>query len=282
MMLLDYHETDDFTNESFKARVFVRHTNSTSIGCRLHWHEALEIFHVRKGHLTVTISGTIYELHEGDTAVVNPHELHRSIEFGDHTTHVNLKIHRDFIDSRSPDLCHKAYIHPLFFNNVMFRHKISDRKLGECIESIVHATNSASPGWELHFKSEVFKIISVLFNGHIQIEPGPKQSFKNILSIRNLINYININYANQLTLSALSNMAGYSDAHLCRLFSSIVGCSPITYLNTVRCENAYRLLKETDLSITEIATASGFNDANYFTRTFKKLLGQTPSQVRKE
>ncbi len=64
------------------------------------------------------------------------------------------------------------------------------------------------------------------------------------------------------------------------VFKETVGISPKGYITSLRLEHAKRLLETTDLAINRIAEASGTDDANYFTRLFKKRFGMTPKELR--
>ena len=71
---------------------------------------------------------------------------------------------------------------------------------------------------------------------------------------------------------------GVSRSHLYRVFMSNVGQSPIDYLTGYRISEACSLLKNTGLSIAEIAVSVGFFDQFYFSRVFKKVKGVPPSK----
>ncbi len=73
-----------------------------------------------------------------------------------------------------------------------------------------------------------------------------------------------------------------SEGNLHKVFKEATGQSPIDYLIKLRLQRSMDLLSDTGLSITEIAFKTGFNDSNYFTRHFKKIIGTTPSRYRKQ
>ena len=75
-------------------------------------------------------------------------------------------------------------------------------------------------------------------------------------------------------------MANMSDYHFCRLFKQITGKSAIDYINRFRVEKSLLLLRKSNCNITEIALSCGFNDTNYFSRTFKKYKHISPTQMR--
>jgi len=62
---------------------------------------------------------------------------------------------------------------------------------------------------------------------------------------------------------------GFSYAHLCRIFHASFGLTPVEYRNTARLEQAKTLLRDTSLTIAEIAYRAGFQDPAYFTRQFR-------------
>lgn len=83
-------------------------------------------------------------------------------------------------------------------------------------------------------------------------------------------------------LEALAAMAGVSPNHLATLFAREVGLAPHAYLIRVRVAKAKELLRDTDLTVTRIAHDLGFHSSQHFARTFRRIVGQTPSAFRGE
>lgn len=79
---------------------------------------------------------------------------------------------------------------------------------------------------------------------------------------------------------SFAKMLSLSESRFNHLFKETVGVSPQSYYNNIRMENASILLKETKLSITEIAIKTGFSDPLYFGQRFKKFFGVSPSNYR--
>ena len=80
----------------------------------------------------------------------------------------------------------------------------------------------------------------------------------------------------------LSGELGVHRSTLNRVVTEQFGCSPQEFLISYRIQTALRLLYETQLSVKEIAEASGFRDQNYFTKAIVRRLGKTPTGLRKE
>ncbi len=73
---------------------------------------------------------------------------------------------------------------------------------------------------------------------------------------------------------------GFSYPHLCRLFRSTFGVTPVEYRTAVRLERAKALLRDPRLTVSEVAYAAGFDDPGYFARRFRQQNGVTPSAFR--
>lgn len=71
---------------------------------------------------------------------------------------------------------------------------------------------------------------------------------------------------------------GASYEHVCRCFKRRFGMSPVRYLTCSRLERAKRLLRQPDAKVSWVASASGYPDAGYFSRIFRKYVGVSPSE----
>ena len=78
----------------------------------------------------------------------------------------------------------------------------------------------------------------------------------------------------------LARVSGVSEAHFARSFKQAFGVPPHRYLLTRRVERAVALLRDTDLSITEIAFETGWASLGTFGRTFRDITGESPGAIR--
>jgi transcriptional regulator GlxA family with amidase domain len=78
----------------------------------------------------------------------------------------------------------------------------------------------------------------------------------------------------------LARVSGVSEAHFARSFKEAFGVPPHRYLLTRRIERATALLRETDLSITDIAFQTGWGSLGTFGRTFRDVTGESPGAMR--
>lgn len=121
--------------------------------------------------------------------------------------------------------------------------------------------------WEEWSKQAFFSICSTYHN--TRNENLPQQLLK-------AIQIINENYKSQIQLSSLASEIGISEAYLSRLFSEYIHKSFIDYLTELRISKAQELLLSKKISIKEVSFEVGYQDPNYFSKIFKKIMGCSP------
>ncbi len=84
------------------------------------------------------------------------------------------------------------------------------------------------------------------------------------------------------TVEDMAKFVDLTPAHFHRLFRENTGLSPAAYLNNLRLESAYELLKTSFSQIKQIALKTGFTDISHFTRDFKTKYGLTPTEFRRQ
>lgn len=99
-----------------------------------------------------------------------------------------------------------------------------------------------------------------------------------VLQARELIE---ARFSESLTLAGVASCVGVHPVHLARVFRRYYRCTIGEYVRQVRVEFASRELSGSDTPLAEVAAASGFSDQSHFSKTFKRLTGQTPAEFRK-
>ena len=95
-----------------------------------------------------------------------------------------------------------------------------------------------------------------------------------------IYNYMHTNYKQELTLEELAEAIGMTTQYTSKIFKELFEVNYIDYLTDLRIEESMKLLKSTNLRVKEIASAVGYEDANYFCRAFKRKLKMTPKEYR--
>lgn len=92
--------------------------------------------------------------------------------------------------------------------------------------------------------------------------------------------WINEHYAEEIMLKELANRAGLSSEHLVRLFKQYEQTTPMNYLWNFRVNKGVELLRNTGLTVSEIAERCGFKTPNHFARLIKQFKGKTAREIR--
>lgn len=99
--------------------------------------------------------------------------------------------------------------------------------------------------------------------------------------VARIMSYVELNYAERLTLEELAAIVGYTPAYLGKLFRSHTGIGFADFLGKIRLEKAKELL-EAGTNVSEVAEQVGYRDADYFNRKFKQRFGANPSAFKKK
>ncbi len=98
--------------------------------------------------------------------------------------------------------------------------------------------------------------------------------------IRKVLEYIDCHLDSEIRLTHLAGLLDMSQFHFSRLFKQSMGMSPYQYLIKQRVERAKKFLKQTDLSIVEVALECGFSSHSHLTKQFRQITGMTPKVYR--
>lgn len=102
----------------------------------------------------------------------------------------------------------------------------------------------------------------------------------NTHAMRSVIELVAARYGEKLNLDDLARAARVQKNYFCRIFHRITGLTPMKYVTQYRLNVARRLLRESSLTITQIAYETGFCDAAHFSRQFTRSFGHPPSRLR--
>jgi len=116
------------------------------------------------------------------------------------------------------------------------------------------------------------------FTGLVFAAPDAKHAE----TIQKVMEYVNANYMKRITLNDVCAHVAFSVSYLSRMFKEEKGISLTSYINEVRIRNAKTLLLQGDLSLSQTAYLTGFDDQSYFSKVFKKITGTTPGKYREQ
>ena len=97
-----------------------------------------------------------------------------------------------------------------------------------------------------------------------------------------MLNYVQFNFMNEITIRDIAQACACSQSTVCHVFKQYTGESIKKYIDNLRINQAKRLLSTSDLPINRIAQLCGFSNINYFPTAFKKQIGISPTEYRRQ
>ena len=143
----------------------------------------------------------------------------------------------------------------------------------EILEKILFIWLKKKNGYKVKAKSLVYELLYKYF-----IVLQKRDYSEEFEKIKVAKKYIDENYTESIQIKELAKMCRFSESHFRRIFYSCHGCSPNEYKLKKRIEKAKDLLLTEEMTVSEVSLAVGFEDANYFSRIFKKQTGKTPRE----
>jgi AraC-like DNA-binding protein len=132
-------------------------------------------------------------------------------------------------------------------------------------------------GHELLLRAQLLELLVVLARAE---HTPPEDPQRHRPRLEQTLALIHERFSEALSLAALARHAGMSISRFSCVFREALGTSPLDYVAATRMREARRLLRAPGQSIAEVAYAVGFQDSNYFSRSFKQHHGMSPREFR--
>lgn len=253
----------------------------------MHWHEEMEIVYVEEGEFIECVDFEDYHIKKGDIILVNPSVLHSFRQFENkRTVFRSIIFNMNLLTGNSTDACSIKYFVPFTENNYISPVVITADnphypQIREKVLNMISVYNEKGECFEIKLKAEVYGLFYILFKGVFINELGDS-SIRDITTknIKIIIDYINENYMNNITIDELAETVNLSKHYFMRFFKKYMGMTCIEYINDYRLNIASNMLLTTRVQITEVAASIGITNLSYFNRIFKKKFHMTPKEYR--
>lgn len=245
---------------------------------KIHLHNAIELVYIRHGAGWCAVNGTIYPMFTGDLYVIPIGATH------EYYSDANLNYVNCLFDAT---IFHADEMEIFNFFNTRNGQDLPDKytfgpdlqpKIADYLDELDRELNSIH-SFHLQFSRSIFIELLIFIIRHATIATGIKASHAQ-KQLGRVLSYINDNLDKKILQKSLAELSGYAPYYFGKLFRREIGCSVIEYICKCRLERAASELKNTSLTIDEIAVRTGFFDASYFIKVFKKHFDMTPYDFR--
>lgn len=259
---------------------FLQSTPASCTACEPHIHNALEMLYVIEGSYSVLLDDITYEIEKGDLILFRSDSVHTvAARESEVNSYYVIKIPPSFFITLSGGENGIKYAMHFAFNRkeykCLWKKAESD---GSELQGILEAleTEFHTPGYapELVIKLKIMELVTALLRQcHLEETHIDTRSATLVYSV---MRHVQKNYAEDIDEREISKSFGMSYSYFSRTFKKVTGISFKNYLNRIRISNAEQMLFSTGASVSEIATACGYNSISYFISVYRSMMGVTP------
>lgn len=251
-----------------------------------HWHKEIEVVYAQRGGTNMAINNVIYELAEGEVAVVLSGDSH--IYFRSHD-HVRLVV------MFAPEL--------FALNGSEAQRKLLSRMKGvarlsrqwqpeqqERVRDILTQLEALSQtqmfGRELAVRARIYDLVVLLCNDAAEDERQNgdldlTSQAKMLTNLSKAFLFVEENYTREIELADAAGALGFTPSYFARFFKKYTNTTFMDYLTSYRISRVQAMLANDNKSITQIAEEAGFQSIKTFNRVFRDFVGLSPSQYKK-
>lgn len=276
-------------NEGLPFKLFLFEGGNGNYVREKHWHTSIEIFSVLEGRLSFFLNEEEYPLEAGELIIINSNEIH-SIHAPEKNKTVVLQIPlkqfedyftaQRFIRFKSTARQEER----TEADNISWDRRPDNRRLAFFMEEIYQVYMEKGVGYEFRTIALFYNILYLMVRDYRETEVEERELHysRRLEVLSKITTYMREHYREDLKLSELASMFGYSDAYLSRMFQKYAKVNFKTYLQDIRMAYAYRELMNTDGTISQIALDNGFASSRAFSKEFQKRYGILPSEVQRQ
>ncbi|MBP5169392.1 MAG: helix-turn-helix domain-containing protein [Oscillospiraceae bacterium] len=252
-----------------------------------HHHNFFEMFFVLDGHCIHKVGENTAVLHAGDLCLIQPKVTH-SLDVNDESIIIDVLIRRAtfrhyfYSILQGDNVLSNFFMSTLYSNpgiDYLLFHTQNDPDLHYAFIDLCGESFDQEAYYTVLVNAIVTRIFVLLLRRYMSSCELPKDKPADSEIALTLARYLQANAAD-VTLAKLAEDFHYSTEYSSRLIKRSTGQTFIQLLTNIRLENAKQLLRDTTLSVTDIAMQVGYESSEHFIRTFRKHIGSTPSEYR--
>ncbi len=291
----DLYETKQHGTPDYPLALY--HVDSQNMYLELvywHWHEEFEYIFVTSGTAQFLVADQNFILSAGDCLLINQNVIHRVKPYNDcDCTYYSVVFHPSlFLDTTNPVIRSK-YLDPISSNPHLKYYVLKAETPGakpyiEILKKITHANEQCDFGYELTTRALLYELwVTVLRSALRRTDSMPPfENTQTILDedrVKKILTYIATHYMDQISLEDIASSVHISKSECCRCFKRRLQITPFEYLIKYRIYSAAIMIVQSTgrISVSDIAIKTGFNSSSYFNKMFRKFMGCTPTQFRK-
>ncbi|HHU79199.1 MAG: AraC family transcriptional regulator [Caldicoprobacterales bacterium] len=251
-----------------------------------HYHSYYELYYLLNGVRNYFIKDKVYSVTSGDLVLINKYEIHKTSDSTvPHHERLLIYFREEFLYAGSNEEM-DYLLHCFRINKPVIRLQPPEQAI---VKDLIHKMHKEQymkkTGYMSYLRAlltELLILANRLLETRDQVLPDANADKTIHKRISKIVQYINSNYSDSLSLSSVANSFYISPYYLSRLFKEVTGFNFTEYLNLVRIREAQNLIQGSDMKIIDVAQAVGFENVAHFGRVFKHITSLSPTSYRKK
>ncbi len=256
-----------------------------------HVHPTIEILYITEGNFKINIDGKQAFAHPGDMVLFRANAIHSIYHMDDsYAGYYVLKISPSLLFHTFKGGNKTDFIIPFLTKQPNDKSIFAGEELSQRIKDLwqqMIADRAMEEPTVFHIeKAHASTLLILLYRSFFENTASAQNSniivnSKYISLIYESVNYINENYASNITTTDCASLVNLSYSYYAKLFQAVMGKTFTDYLKSIRLAKAYNILLITDLPITDVAMSCGYTTSSHFAYEYKRHFGITPRETRK-
>lgn len=251
-----------------------------------HWHQAFQYCYVESGIVDFLTTGHTFTVTAGSGIFINYEQIHMIQAHDDSlSSYICVDIPPSFISYDTHSRIYLRYLAPIIHNPAppilrLSKHSEHDAIILKNLLDIQELIQSEKELIELDIRIKVMEIWKYTYLELMKSCKRNDYSFYDSDRLKTIISFIQSHYSEKISLDDIAKEVSLSRSECSRVFKSLTGQSLFGYLTTYRVNRSVDFIRDTDMSIAQIAAAVGFCSQSYYTDCFRKAKGITPKKFK--
>ena len=252
-----------------------------------HMHDEYEIYYLIDGERYYFIENQIYHVKKGSLVFINRNQIHKTVQYGDyHHERIAVMLGESFL-SGFLAVTGELSLSDFFRQNqgVLSLNAPDQDYVLSLLNGIAAEMRTQDPGYRTMILTKLTRLLIFCqrFRRHTNADTSSSLSASAThQKVSEVASYISSHYAEASSLDTVAKHFFMSKSYLSRIFRQATGYTVNEYINASRIQESRRLLVESDLSVTQIAEAVGYESITYFEKIFRSHTGISPLKYRKQ
>ncbi|MHB1454510.1 MAG: AraC family transcriptional regulator [Saccharofermentanales bacterium] len=286
MAMLPEYENIIKSSSTFPVDVFVQDNLKEQVNVHEHFHDCFELLYFLSGEARQFINGRSFTAQKDDIILIRSGDIHSTCcERNADCRILVLKFMPSMLDSGYLMMEGSKYL--AAFLNYVTTSEIKGLSAGELDElrsvliNMLDEYSDKQKAYEIRIKGYILETVALLVRYNLVNIPNRQVSGKDISRIETVVQIIEKNYSQPLTLEDIAISLRMNYSYVSRYFKKVTGKNFKAYLDYIRICEAERMLLQKKGFIYEVSEKCGFASVQAFNRVYRRIRGCTPTEMMK-